>query len=119
MYSTFCHWASVSWAMLGMYRCIVGVPWVERDHYLQCIELRNILAVFGWSGASLAAGAVSAASHSVFVEDGRMIPPLQTVCNERALGPAYTPLSLYTHNVEFVGYFPRLTITGYRIRAEK
>ena len=73
---------------------IVGVPWVERDHYVQCIELRNVLAVFGCSWASLAAGAVSAASHSVFGENGRVIPPLQAVYTARALGPSYIPSSL-------------------------
>jgi len=58
------------------------------------MQLRNILAVFGWSGVSLAAGAVSAASHSVFGEDGRMIPLLQAAYTAQALGPAYTPSSL-------------------------
>ena len=75
-------------------RYIVGVQWVERNHYVQCIELRNVLAVFGCSWASLAAGAVSAASHSVFGESGRMIPPLQAVYIAWALGPAYPPSSL-------------------------
>ena len=53
--------------MLGMYRYIVGVPWVERYHYLQCIDLWNVLAVFGCSWAFFAAEVVSAASHSVLL----------------------------------------------------
>jgi hypothetical protein len=81
----------VSWAMLGMLRYIVGVPWVGRDHYVQCIELRNVLAVFDCSWASFAACAVSAASHSIFGESGRMIPPFQAMYTAWALGPAYTP----------------------------
>ena len=55
---------------------------------------RNIFARFGCSLASFAAGAGSAASHSVFGENGRMIPPLQVVYTAWALGPAYTPSSL-------------------------
>ena len=107
----------MSWAMLGMLRYNFGVPWVQRDHYVHCIELRNVLAVFGCSWASLAAGAVSAASQSVFGESGQMIPPLQAVYTAWALGPAYTPSSLLAQSVEFVRSFPRLTITRYRIRS--
>jgi len=73
---------------------IVGVPWAERYHYLRCIELWNVLTVFGCSWASFAAEVVSAASHSAVVENSRMIPPLQVVYTAWALGPAYTPSSL-------------------------
>ena len=82
--------AQVVWAMLGMLRYIVGVPWVERGHYLQCIELGNVLAVFGCGLASFVAEVVSAASHSVFDEDGRMIHLLQVVYTAWAPGSAYT-----------------------------
>jgi len=75
-------------------RYIVGVPWVGRDHYVQCIELRDVLAVFGRGLVSLAAGAVFAASYLVFGESGRMIPPLQAVYIAWAFGPAYAPSSL-------------------------
>jgi hypothetical protein len=85
--------AQVSWVMPGMLKYIVGVPWVERGHYVQCIELRNVLAFFGCIWASLAVGAVSPASHSVFGGSGRMIPPLQAVYIAWALGPAYPPSS--------------------------
>jgi len=40
---------------------------------------------------------VSAASHSIVVENGRMIPPLQVVYTAWAPGPAYTPSLLKTH----------------------
>ena len=69
----------------------------ERDRYLQCIEVRNVLAVFGCGWASFAAKVVSAASHSVFGENGRMIPPLQVVYTAWAPGLAYTPSSLKIH----------------------
>jgi len=80
--------------MLGKLRYNVGVPWVERDHCVQCIELINLLAVFGCGWVSLAVGAVTAASHLVFGDSGRMIPPLQAVYIAWALGPTYTPSSL-------------------------
>ena len=50
--------AQVGWAMLGMLRYIISVPWVERDHYLQCIELGNVLVVFGCGLASFVAEVV-------------------------------------------------------------
>ena len=46
-------------------------------------------------------GAESAASHSVFCENGRMIPPLQAGYTAWALGPAYTLPSLKTHRNVF------------------
>ena len=83
--------AQVAWAILGMLRYIAGVPWVVRDHYLQCIELGNVLAVFGCGLASFVVEVASAASHSVFGGDGRMIHLLQVVCTAWAPGSAYTP----------------------------
>ena len=68
---------------------------------LQCIEVRNVHAVFGCGWAFFAAGAGSAASHSVFGENGRMIPPLQVVYTAWAPGPAYTPPLLKTHRNVF------------------
>ena len=98
-----------------MLRYIVGVAWVGRDHYVQCNELRDVLAVFGRGLASLAAGAMFAASYSVFGESCRMILPLQAVYIAWAFGLAYTPSSLYAHSVGFMGYLTRLIITRYRI----
>jgi len=77
------------------------LTWVERDHYLQCIELWNILAVFGCGWASFAVEVVSAALHSVFGENGRMIPPLQVVYTAWAPGPAYMPSLLKTRRNVF------------------
>jgi hypothetical protein len=79
----------VSWAILGM---LVF-------HGLSVITMYSVLnkkctCCFVCSWASLAACAVSAVSHSMLGESGRMIPPLQAVYTAWTLGPAYTPSSL-------------------------